>query len=240
MRKKLVVASVLMLFAMSLTGCKSTDYNEAKTAIDEQDYETAFELLVNLGDYKDSQELLVDNINTYVSSLADKENYDKALNILDSYSSVSDFSDLYNEIQEEKDLYDLYSKAENLLLDNKISEGFEILETLPNDYKNIEEIYSSYNSLKDTVFKGTHRNGVSGESTQKIVFSVEYDSLYEKFKLHVYKAVYWSDGSIYNEHNFYLDADDIDDNTIKYGSYTWTINNGRLTEVEKGQTYTYN
>ena len=43
----------------------------------------------------------------------------------------------------------------------------------------------------------------------------------------------------HREHDFYIDAEDIEGNTIKYGSYTWTMNNGKLTEIDKGETYTY-
>lgn len=240
MKKNLVMLSAVVIFAISVTGCKSTDYNDAKSAIYEQNYETAFKLLSDLKDYKDCQELLVDNINTYVNSLMEKDEYDKALSVLNSYGSASDFSNLRNEIQAEKELYDTYSKAVSYFENNKLNDGFELLNTLPSDYRNVQEIYNSYNSLKDTAFKGTHKDGTSGQVSQQIVFTVEYTSMYKKFKLHIYKAVYWSDGTIFTEHNFYLDADDIDGNTIKYSNYVWTINNGQLTEVEKGKTSIYN
>ncbi|MDE7341713.1 MAG: hypothetical protein K2N80_14375 [Lachnospiraceae bacterium] len=242
MRKRMLCLSAILLIAVSLTGCKSTDYSDAVNAIENKEYETAFELLVNLGDYKDSKQLLVDNIKKYVSDLVEKDKYDNALEILDAYSTVSDFNDIYTDINEQKELYDTYLEMENCFSENRIEDGFALLDTLPSDYRSIQDIYNTYDQLKDTNFKGKHRDGSIGEVSQAIMFELYYSIYDHVFQLHVNKQIYWSDGTIYKEHDFYINPDDFEDETtIKYGSYTWSISdNGHLTEIEKGETYSYN
>jgi len=97
MKKRFLCLSAVLLIVVSLTGCKATDYNDAVNAIENKDYEMAFDLLVNLGDYKDSKQLLIDNIKEYVSKLVEKDNYNNALEVLSAYSAVSDFNDLYTD-----------------------------------------------------------------------------------------------------------------------------------------------
>ena len=103
-------------------------------------------------------------------------------------------------------------------------------------------IKNSYDSLKDCPFRGSHtnRDGVN-DISQKISFNLEYVSYRKKFQLHAYKAVYWSDGSVYKDYDYYLDASDIDGDTIQVSKFTWVVGSGgRITETEKGETYKYN
>ncbi len=242
MYKKLLCGSAMLLIAISLAGCKSRDYENAVKAIKNKEYETAFELLEDLGDYRDCRQLLTNNIKEYASSLAKKDYYGKALNLLKTYHSVSDFGDLYDDIDQQKELHTTYQNAESCFSVNAIEGGFSLLDTLPSDYRNIQKIYDTYNQLKDTRFIGEHREGAVGEVSQAIVFEIYYSSNEHVFQLHVNKQIYWSDGTVYKEHDFYIDPDDIENgNTINYDGYTWMISdNGKLTEIDKGETYSYN
>lgn len=133
-------------------------------------------------------------------------------------------------------------KVEKYFSENRIEDGFTLLDTLPSDYRDIQKIYETYEQLKDTNFKGKHRDGSIGEISQAITFDLYYSPYEHVFQLHVNKQVYWSDGTVYKEHDYYINPDDFEDEyTIKYGSYTWMItDSGRLTEIEKGETYSYN
>lgn len=190
-------------------------------------------MLVNLGDYKDIQQLLIYNIKKYVSDLTEKDNYDKALEALNTYNAVSDFNDIYTD----KIIRYIFGDGE-FFSENRIKDCFALLDTLPSDYRNVQDIYDTYEQLKDIKFKGKHRDGAVGEVSQAIMFELYYSTYDHVFQLHVNTQIYWSDGTIYKEHDFYIDPDDFEDeNTIKYGSYTWSISdNGRLTEIEKGKT----
>ena len=54
MRKKLLVACVVGMMCLGLTGCKSSDYKEAVTFQEAGDYSSALTIYDSLGDYKDS------------------------------------------------------------------------------------------------------------------------------------------------------------------------------------------
>ena len=255
MKKKILGVCIAVVLAVSLTSCKSIDYDNAVSAIKNEDYETAFELLADLDDYKDSKQLLSENINIYVANLVEDDNYDDAIRILDKYHVASDFGDLYNDLVEQKELYDAYSQADDCFSSGKIEEGFAFLDTLPKDYRNVQRIYDSYNALKDCIFIGSYTNNPSKRDSsinsllrQSIKFELDYHS--EEFQLHVYKKVYWADdGTISDDFTYYVDTNDIDGNTIECGAlnistgkpnYIWTIDdNGQFIEVEKGKTYIY-
>lgn len=241
MKKNFFVGILIVGMCFALTGCKSSDYNSAVTAAQADNYLEAISLFNSLGDYKDSKEQLLSVINEYAESLIKKDKFDDVIDLYTQYSSVSDFSAKLDEIKSEKEKYDIYAEAKSLFGSNKIDAGFEKLATLPEEYRNVKKITQSYADLKDTPFKGSHRNGSAGDVSQKIQFTLEFSSYDECFQLHAYKAVYWSDGSVYKDYDYYLDASDIKGDTIKVGKFTWVVNsNGSITETEKGETYKYN
>ena len=74
-----------------------------------------------------------------------------------------------------------------------------------------------------------------------ITFNLIFDIDNECFYHHAYKAVCFSDGTVYTDYDFYLTADDIREDTIYAGKFTWRINDdGKLVETEKGSTAIYN
>lgn len=228
-----------MLIATLLTGCKSSDYDTAISALNNSCYEEAIELFVSLGTYKDSAEQLISAINEYANALLEKDKYDNAISLYEQYSDHGDFESRIAELNTEKEQYEIYCSAMELLKDESIDEGFELLSVLPSEYRNVEEIYQTYDDLKDVPFTGTHTNK-QGKQSQQIKFSLIFSIDKERFYLHAYKAVYYSDGSIYKNYDFNLDIDDIDGDTIKVGKFTWRLNeNGKIIETEKGTTAIY-
>jgi hypothetical protein len=82
MRKKLLVACVVGMMCLGLTGCKSNDYKEAVTFQEAGDYSSALTIYDSLGDYKDS----VDRGSECQSYIA----------AIDSYNSAKDGANALN------------------------------------------------------------------------------------------------------------------------------------------------
>lgn len=239
MKKLLKIALPLLLITLLLSGCKSSDYEDAMSALNDSNYDEAIELFISLGDYKDSADQLVDAINKYADKYIEKDKYDDAIALYNQYANYGDFDSIIDELQFEKEQYEVYCAAMDLFNKESIDEGFELLDTLPYEYRNVEKIHQSYNDLKDVPFVGTHTN-IQGKNHQQIIFNLIFDIDNECFYHHAYKAVYFSDGTVYKDYNFYLTADDIGENTIYAGKFTWRINDdGKLVETEKGSTAIY-
>lgn len=58
MKKKILLSCLALLMCFGLTGCKSTDYNDAIKLEDAKDYFSAATIYEELGEYKDSKEHL--------------------------------------------------------------------------------------------------------------------------------------------------------------------------------------
>ena len=58
MRRKHILVSLALLICLGLTGCKSTDYNDALKLEESKDYSSAALIYEELGEYKDSKEHL--------------------------------------------------------------------------------------------------------------------------------------------------------------------------------------
>ena len=82
MRKKFLVACLLGMMCLGLTGCKSSDYKDAVAFQEANDYSSALTIYATLGDYKDSEDrgsecqafiTAIDNFST-AKSTVDSEN----------------------------------------------------------------------------------------------------------------------------------------------------------------------
>ncbi len=240
--KKLSLMIVIMLSSLFLlTGCKSSDYKTAQEDIEKGNYDEAITILYGLGDYKDSKALLESTLDRHTDLLAISHEYDKAIDLCNKYSSLFDYSDKIAKYTEEKATYSIYSDAISKINSGSISAGLDTLKTLPKDYLNVDQILSSYNDLSSCRFKGKHVNkdGVN-DIRQELTFTTEFDEKAEKFVLHAYKAVYWSDGSVYKDYDYILNSSDIVNNTISVGKFKWEASaSGSITETEKSETYYY-
>ena len=56
--KKIILVLVVCLLSVSLADCNNTEYKEALSLIESGDYYAAYDILKELGDYKDSKQLL--------------------------------------------------------------------------------------------------------------------------------------------------------------------------------------
>ncbi len=214
------------------------EYGESLTRF--KNYEDAISLYSKYSSYGECKNRLLETIDAYADYLVDKCDYSNAILLYEQCSSAGDFSDKIASLQAEKETYDIYYDAMKLLEKGSYEQGFEKLDALPSEYRNIKGIKQSYADLKDSPFKGYHSNR-QGSNSQSIKFNFKFNIENECFNIHAYKAVYWSDGTVYKDYNFYLTTDDISGDTVKAGKFTWTVNaDGSITEVEKGQTAKYN
>ncbi len=278
MRK--IILFILLTFLLGsllvFSGCISDDYDMAIKKANDQDYEEAIEMFIDLGDYKDSEEQLTNTIYKYGESLVQHKKYEKAISLYGKYlsygecktrlvetihayanylvekcyyssatslyvqcSEYGDFSKEIDFLEKEKAVYDIYYEAMKLLESGACDKGFEKFDTLPDNYKRVDEIKQSYYELKDSRFQG-HYSNQQGRNSQSITFNFKFNLELESFCIHAYKAVYWSDGSVYKDYNFYITADKISENTIKVGKFTWTVNDeGSIIEMENAHAAIY-
>lgn len=237
----LVFVLAVVIFVYSSISQK---YEDANSAMEKYDYGTAIELLSKITWYKDSEEKLNICIDKQVAELLKFGEHDEALEVIKSYDVTNSFTNMEEEILQDKKMYPLYEEACDLLKNGKYGDGFEILKQLPEDYRNKKLFEDSYEASLECPFEGTHTdfNPIAGSAlAQQITFKREF-SKHFGFELSIYKKVYWKDdGTISAENNFSVPYDEVEGNVIDLYYYTWTITpSGSLTEIEKGETYTYN
>lgn len=74
MAKRIKIACVILVVGVGLTGCKSSDYNEALKLEENKDYSSAAVIYEELGEYKDAKEHL-ENCNVMIDAI---EKYNEA------------------------------------------------------------------------------------------------------------------------------------------------------------------
>lgn len=77
-----VVLAAIIMLAVNLT--KNSKYNDAISMKDSGQYPHSIRAFNNLGDYKDSSDQLVETVDQYINSLQEAEDYEAALEFLDS------------------------------------------------------------------------------------------------------------------------------------------------------------
>ena len=89
MRKRIAILLVLAL-VLALSGCKSSDYKQAVTAMDAGNYQEALTALDALGDYKDAADLAVKCRYAIAEDNFDKGEYETALT---QFTELGDYRD---------------------------------------------------------------------------------------------------------------------------------------------------
>lgn len=169
-----------------------------------------------------------------VCGLLSDDDYETAISIYQQYSDIADYSSQIAELQSEKELFDIYVNAMDLLKNGYINKGLSTLDSLPENYREVEQIYSSYYSLKDSPFKGSHKmKNPDWTNSQKVEFSLVFLPEYECFCIQADLTVYWSDGTVYSKDTYHGYADDLKDNVLKTGRYKWIVSSsGRITQKD--------
>ena len=89
MKKRIAILLVLAL-VLALSGCKSSDYKQAVTAMDAGNYQEALTALDALGDYKDAADLAVKCRYAIAEDNFDKGEYETALT---QFTDLGDYRD---------------------------------------------------------------------------------------------------------------------------------------------------
>ncbi len=225
----------------SQTQLKDIIEKYANELVADNQHKKALELYREHSEVADFNNKILDTINKYVIVLLRGDRHDAVIAVYNEYADVTDFTENIKYIQKEKELLSEYNRAMTFLSSAaSVDKGFEILNTLPSDFRNIEQIRSSYDALKSTKFKGTYMN-YKGSNSQGVKFTFGFSTSKESFCIKVYKAVYWSDGTVYKSYNFDVIPEDINGNTIKAGKFEWTLNgDGTILEYENGSASIYN
>ena len=142
MKKKILLISLTLLMCFGLTGCKSTDYNDAIKLEEAKDYSSAATIYEELGEYKDSKEHLeycnnmIDVIEKYnvARTAAEKKNAE-----LDNAISVAETLILKNEPALDETLIPV--------LETAISEAKAAKQSIPEMPETENEIISVNNAL---------------------------------------------------------------------------------------------
>ncbi len=238
-KKSIALFMCLCLLCLCISSCQSGNYATAQEAVANKDYETAIDMFVSLGDYKDSREQGIAAILAYTAEMAEIGQYARAIAFLQQYASFADFSKTIAEFEEEKAHYSTYLRAFSHFKTGEAEAGFVLLDTLPDGYRNKETIYTSYRILQQSPFIGIFRDDSMGEGKpfQEVTFSLMFSDSREQFIIRAYKAVYWSDGSIYKDYYLYVTVDDIENGVARAEKFVWVMNgDGTLRETENQNT----
>lgn len=85
--KKVILISLLGVLLLSLTGCKSWDYEKAQKSMDSGDYAKAIELYDKMKDYESSSDKLKECYENYIEELELTNSYEKATEYCNKYST---------------------------------------------------------------------------------------------------------------------------------------------------------
>ena len=88
--KRMTVLFLFLVLAISLCGCSSTDYNKATELYNAEEYLEASTLFEQLGDYKDSKEMVKECNYLQAVSYYDNSQYDVAVG---SFDQLEDYKD---------------------------------------------------------------------------------------------------------------------------------------------------
>ncbi len=95
--KKLFSIILVFAFLITLTGCRSSDYESALNLMEEQEWTQARELFISLGDYKDSAERITEcDYNIALDAMQDGD-YAEASERFEALGDYKDSSELFTE-----------------------------------------------------------------------------------------------------------------------------------------------
>lgn len=143
MKKKLCIL-LIFLMLLCLVGCeseKNKEYQEALSSIQAGDYAAAIEILESLGDFKDSEEKLVETKCEYASNLVGSGDYITAIDVLES---IADYGGVSAKLAETK-----YEYASELLSIGSYGDAEKIYESL-GDYSDSEDMMNYCRYLSGT------------------------------------------------------------------------------------------
>lgn len=95
MKKSKWLVSLLVISSLLLTGCKSSDYKKAQEYFDSGEYKAAKDIYLELGDYKDSEDMSLECDYQLALKKIDEGNYTEAIEL---FTEIIDYSDSKDQI----------------------------------------------------------------------------------------------------------------------------------------------
>ncbi len=134
MKRYIMLCLVICLFAVFMTGCRNSDYEQAQALYNSGEYEQARALFEELADYKDSPRMTVQCTYSQAQSLYKKEAYIQARSL---FEEVSDFEDSQKMV-----LDCTYCQAKALLKKGEFQQAEVYLQEL-GDYEDTVQLLKS-------------------------------------------------------------------------------------------------
>lgn len=122
--KRIIAMMLALVLALSLCGCDSSDYKKAMEAFDSGDYATAREIFVELGDYEDSADMVI------------QCDYQQALAYLDE-GEYAQARELFLELGDYEDCKENAMTAAQYMLMEYVEENGEFKKVNPDNYDGI-------------------------------------------------------------------------------------------------------
>lgn len=215
--KSFVFVISIVFISLSLSACSSFSYSDAIKAYENEDYETAITLFQELGDYKDSQEKVIDSIEEYVDDFIINKEWDMALSIIEKYCESYDISYLYDKVT--------FVHGKFNVENGVLKQGFEMLSNVSEQsqyYELAQNMINTYNELINSPLVNqllgtwecnTDEMGLQWKHT--LTFSLKYDSVVVD---HLCRQ-----NDLLTSDTYLLDVDDFSGNSAVSGSKKWVL-----------------
>lgn len=238
MKRSLLIVILAIILSVFLTSCKSSDYKRVENYKWDGNYAEAVEVYRQLGNYKDSPELLVEAMVAHVNTTSAKGQRSEALTLLEDYrETIGDEN--YGEC-----LYNIGSDYCEGNTSRDYQLGFDTFKKIPEScsaYKSGQRRMQEYDALSVSPFVGHW----SGEKYNAVVehdykIAVQVSLLYKKeFQLECSLKVMGEDYYIWVEDTFLYNADEATDKELGSGR-TCSLkitSSGELKVNERGTLY---
>ena len=141
-RKKTVRAIVISLIVIAVLGCGTIffgipyfNYRAACDALDNGEYDTAYQAFVALGNFMDSEEMANKSLYEKAEAALKNKQYDSAIQI---FGSLGDYKDSEDQVLEAK-----YLKADKYQTDKKYKEAYQLFVELGNYKESQDEVLAT-------------------------------------------------------------------------------------------------
>lgn len=129
--KNLGIVTLIFAITVMLTGCNSSDYKKATDLYESGDYEEAYEVFTELGDYRDSADMAKASLYKKASALYENGSYKDACDV---FAGLGDYEDSANMADASRLAY-----AQELVAQDKYNEAVKVFQAL-GDMAGIDDI----------------------------------------------------------------------------------------------------
>ena len=234
--KAIIVAILGIFLTLALTGCKNTKYTEAMSLYANEDWEQAIEIFTELGDYEDSQNMVLKCYYYKAKELAENGDYENAIDIFTELGNYEDSQDMAKEC--------LYNQA-ICLIGKKDYQGAINIYSKLGDYKDsVQKIDDLHVMQVDEQLQGVWElvqtfGALSAKQTVQFNsgrYSATVTVMGGKLSNQGAYRIAFKEKAIYvlydKEYQLYADGTVAKENTEEKKVFTYELENGRLTLIE--------